>query len=565
MPKKRKSPGLSAINKALAIALNLDCADPSRTKENLRMFRQTIGDNIQSRKIPSFYDLKEGQGMISVLAEAYNARMTHVATIRNIMLRFWIENKLCYCLTPESLSFIDDVFHVDKMLYSAPQLLERACRIPMYLEFPCNTPYSGAFCGCTVLPKGIAVDTDFYRDLLFVSVIIGGKGGGKLTMAVIPETSVMEMLQTNDVARELEPLYKALLYIGYLLFKMDAMGRAIISYPRQGCEAYEVHPIPFPDWQPEFLEPDGWLRSGFCSSFDYMSPANMKTALHQELCKTVQFSEAIFDFDRPMDERRMHAHHLLYQSVLDWEDCHIVYRYSKRTADLMTNRNLGEVSTKGITSNLLQYMPAPVLAFLLDESEKVILISTCAANTSSGLAVLFVFLSGNKQGANIIPTDKPYMLSITDQEDECCLEVCCALVHLLTILRDNAAKKAFNDHISQGNPETKALVPVEFKSTPPKPRQPSPAGYPQLRTGTPIEAKPLELFRITGKAVRRAPKSETEKYNSWKMVPHIRRRHIHHYWVGHGANRHLEARWVESMKINCKEGANIPTVVREVK
>lgn len=564
MQKKKKSPGLSAINKALAMALSLDCADPSRTKENLRMFRQTIGDEIKSRKIPSFYNLKDGQGMASVLAEAYATGRTHVATIRNIMLRFWSESKLCYCLTPESLPFIDDVFHVDKMLYSAPQLLERACMTPIYLEFPSNTPYSGAFCGCTVLPKSVAASKDHYHDLLFMSAVIR-KAEGSLVMSAMPEVCVEEMFQTNDVAMELAPLYKALLYIGYLLFKKDSIGHAIISYPKQGCEAYEIRPIPFPDWQPEFLEPTGWLRSGLCSGFDYMSPKNMKLALRQELRKTAQFSDVTFAFDRPREERLIHAHHLLYQAILDWEDCHIVYRYSKRTADLMTNRNLSVVSTKGITSDLLQYMPAPVLTLLLDESEKVVLISTCRAETLSGLAMLVVVLSGNKQAANIIPTDKPYEFGMGDRDDELCLGVCCALVHLLTILRDNAAKKAFNDHISQGNSESETLIPVEFKSTPPKPSQSSPAGFQQLRNGTPVEAVPLEMFRITGKAVRRAPKSETEKFNSWKMIPHVRRRHIHHYWVGHGANRHLEARWIESMKINCKENTNIPTVVREVK
>ena len=229
----------------------------------------------------------------------------------------------------------------------------------------------------------------------------------------------------------------------------------------------------------------------------------------------------------------------------------------------MSNKNLGEVTTKGISSDLLQFMPARTLVFLMEDAGSIGIVSTCKASSGQGLLIMPI-INGHGD-AVVVNADSPYRLNPDKTEDETFLQILCAVVHLLTILKENALKKALKDYVSQGNPDTKALVPVEFKQ--PALRQPSgnsPDTSP-LRIGASVNDMPLQMFSITGKCVRRVSRAETEKYNSWKMTPHVRRRHLHHYWVGKGADRHLEARWLEPMKINNTDSDAIPTVIRKVK
>jgi len=564
MAKKKKPQGLSAMNRALATGLRLEGNNPAGLKDKLKAFRQTLDKQIEERKIPSFSKLIEGYGMKDVIRNVYlgpDGTGSEIQFLRNVMLRFWDRNKLWFRITAETMTFLDSTFFPDKMLFSGPLLIEKAVTMPIYVEFPTGSPVSGAFCGCTVLPEEIVEREILFENLLFETILIQDQQG-RLMLTAMPNLSAEELFATNDIIKQFSGLYKVLLYIGYLLFKTDSAGTALVPYPMQNCDAYEVHPIPFHDWQPEYLEDNGWMRSGLCSFFQFLSRKNMMDFFAGKIAAGSRFSGAVFTHNRPTSEINSHLKYLFRCTAYEWEQYHIIYRYKQEVSDLLTNQNLGAISTKGIPADLLQYMPTSSLLFYLDNSPAIAFVSTWITDGPSGLGILISTISHKSVRTILIDADTPYKASSNSTGDELQLSVCCAFFHLLTLLKENAMKKAFRDQISKGNPDSESLVPVEFRSA--APRSPKTVNSSLLRIGAPVEDVPLSVFNITQKSVRRTPKKETDKFNTYKMVPHVRRRHLHHYWVGKGENRRLEARWLAPMRINSPDSAAVPTVVRDV-
>ena len=563
MSKKKKSPGLSSMNRAIALAINVDVNNAVKAREEIQRFRKYAESTIKDMDISSFFEMNDNSSVKRTSKELFfncGAGETDIQTLRFLLLGFWDKERICYLVSKEALSFIDANFPPEEMNLSASGLMEVLCKQPIYLEFPPDFPLTGAFVGCSSVPDEISPSTRIHHQF-FASLIY--KEGAEILFSAIINASTEEFFRGTFPNESSRFLYKVIFYIGYLLSKRDSSGMALIPYPKQGCEAYEVRPITYEDWSPEYLEENGWMRTGLCSYFGYLSRKNMITDFAGRVELGSRFSDMAVTAGRSEKETMEHLQYLVLRAVLEWENYRVVYKYSKDTETLMSNRNLGEVTTKGISSDLLQYMPARTLVFLMEEAGGIAIISTCKATSGQGLLIMPI-VDGHGD-AVVINADSPYRIDPDKTDDQIFLQILCAVVHLLSILKENAMKKAFKDRMSQGNPDAKALVPVEFKhSILHQPSGSSPDTSP-LRVGAPVGDVPLQLFNLTGKCVRRAPKAETEKFNTWKMTPHVRRRHLHHYWVGKGADRHLEARWLEPMKINNTDSDTIPTVIRNVK
>ena len=562
MARKKKSPGLSSLNRAIALAINVDANNAPKARECIQSFRKNAESTIKSMNIPTFFEINKNSSVKQISRELLNfgSDETGVQLMRSLLFGFWDKGRICYSISTETLSFMDANFPIEEMEFSAPDLIETLCRHPVYLEFPQGSPLVGAFLGCARIPEEISLAKNSRHQLLASLIYVDG---AEVLLSVIINESVKKIFNGVFPNESSRFLYKAIFYIGYLLLKKDSSEISLVSYPKQGCDAYEVRPIPYKDWNPEFLEEHGWMRTGLCSVFGYLSRENMISDFAGKVEMGSRFSDMAVTAGRSEKETAEHLQYLVFRAILEWEAYRVVYKYSKNTETLMSNRNLGEVTTKGISSDLLQFMPARTLVFLMEDAGSIGIVSTCKASSGQGLLIMPI-INGHGD-AVVVNADSPYRLNPDKTEDETFLQILCAVVHLLTILKENVLKKAFKDYVSQGNPETKALVPVEFKQ--PALRQPSgnsPDTSP-LRIGASVNDMPLQMFSITGKCVRRVSRAETEKYNSWKMTPHVRRRHLHHYWVGKGADRHLEARWLEPMKINNTDSDAIPTVIRKVK
>jgi len=562
MARKKKSPGLSSLNRAIALAINVDANNAPKARECIQSFRKNAESTIKSMNIPTFFEINKNSSVKQISRELLNfgSDETGVQLMRSLLFGFWDKGRICYSISTETLSFMDANFPVEEMEFSAPDLIETLCRHPVYLEFPQGSPLVGAFLGCARIPEEISLAKNSRHQLLASLIYVDG---AEVLLSVIINESVKKNFNGVFPNESSRFLYKAIFYIGYLLLKKDSSEISLVSYPKQGCDAYEVRPIPYKDWSPEFLEEHGWMRTGLCSVFGYLSRENMISDFAGKVEMGSRFSDMAVTAGRSEKETAEHLQYLVFRAILEWEAYRVVYKYSKNTETLMSNKNLGEVTTKGISSDLLQFMPARTLVFLMEDAGSIGIVSTCKASSEQGLLIMPI-INGHGD-AIVVNADSPYRLSPDKADDEVFLQILCALVHLLTILKENVLKKAFKDYVSQGNPETKALVPVEFKQSTLRQSSGNSPDTSPLRIGASVNDMPLQMFNITGKCVRRVSRAETEKYNSWKMTPHVRRRHLHHYWVGKGADRHLEARWLEPMKINNTDSDAIPTVIRKVK
>lgn len=77
---------------------------------------------------------------------------------------------------------------------------------------------------------------------------------------------------------------------------------------------------------------------------------------------------------------------------------------------------------------------------------------------------------------------------------------------------------------------------------------------------------PVDVYNITPRTVKKMPRKEIASRGGFRMSPHIRQSHPHNYWVGKGKDKHLEVRYLKSIKVNAGKKDFMPTtVVRNVK
>lgn len=58
------------------------------------------------------------------------------------------------------------------------------------------------------------------------------------------------------------------------------------------------------------------------------------------------------------------------------------------------------------------------------------------------------------------------------------------------------------------------------------------------------------------------PNNSTKKSSGWKMRPHLRRAHWHHFWKGSGSNRELILKWIPPVFVNKDLGGSITTITK---
>ena len=86
----------------------------------------------------------------------------------------------------------------------------------------------------------------------------------------------------------------------------------------------------------------------------------------------------------------------------------------------------------------------------------------------------------------------------------------------------------------------------------------------EFREGYSLPVNSTRVYDVTERTVRQTKYKEFVSRTGWHMCPHIRRGHVHRFWVGTGENRHLEALQLDEIRVNCKD-KNPQAVVHAIK
>lgn len=580
--KKKKRP-FSATDKAIIQAMNWNVDSPEQLRENKQNLKQKSADLMSTLGMQKIAD---SSGVIDKRVCDYIASISiqnaskpdiiYAALLRTILLGSWLQHKVVYHVNKATIEFIQSLHLAENLWQNALQLWGKVLSTPLYIETPGMPGMSGCFVGLHhILPPEVQPlhDSTGERCANLFVLPIGNDADYLSSMCPCGMTVAETAKSTQDnVKSDATNMYIAILtYIAYYGTMCDAMGSVLFPDFGKPYQYYDVKPIPFADSIPDFTTGSGWVAAGLCNLMGYIGRQNMQANICNALHTTDDDSGlpplVKIDEQGICDGQEISIATL--RSVLDWENCKVVYQFSMETAETLYNKHADTISLSGFCDTL-RYMPHNAIVLSNSDDRSIILIFRCKAQYVTGKIYDGVVMAALNTGDSAPPiaifTSSPNDNCLIYQEASPCysmINTAPVLYHILTVMQKRAQKRITQDIMSCGIPDTTALVPIEERT--PHKASTSQKEEMNLRYGQNICEPSFELHEVTARTVKRIPQKDAILRGGWKMIPHIRRRHPHRYWVGKGEKRHLETRWLEPMHIHGDKKDKMATVVHQIK
>jgi len=587
---KKKSTQLSSLQKAFGIAAKFPSLQPNEFRNILVKFKR---NNAENRK--KFGYQESSAAMPQQDASNYqNWKILRQADkfsffcsfVRDLMLEDWYQKKRVFVCSDKLIKYVIHEFPFEYLSQRLDEWLFQISRAPIYLEFS-----DGLTIPEQATQEGDTVPSQVLQGAFFGQCYIQNEEfmNGKLSHAIIgvqvshgtqlmsihcnPLYTIKDYFSCNKYDTYQDITMAILAYLSFVYGKEDAIGTALIPKTRQGtAECYDVQPIPFLDSIPNKHDPTSVIVAGLCTSLGYLSRHNMSAQLKKARDKMP--ADITYNFqalDMGADENSiLFLRRKTCDMILMWEQYRIIYQYDEVTAAALKNKYLEDISLWGFPKDLLRYFPQDVIILHQPYSSQIVLMSISDiidsnGNNSNGIMVASVVDDDIRMG--MFPVDS-VVQGIQGPEDtiDLTLDSICVLYHILAVYKEKALKKIVKDVLTAGNPTSTDLVTIqqqpEISHVPVDATlEQEPLAY---RVGQVIENAPFELFSVTQKTVKRQRQEEKKIRMGWKVTPHVRRPHPHRYWVGHGAEKHLEVRWLDRMQIHKDKTAD-KTTLHQVK
>lgn len=569
--RKKKNTPLSSVMKAFAIAGNFPAKSPSEIRATLPEFKNKYQSYLDALQIEAPFSqvtrTSANQHTIDKLYAKENFTL-FLGFTRDLILGYWLSNKLVYKISPEIYDFLDKEFKIEHIPTDSNELFKQACEKPLYIELPPGSPVTGFFCGCTYfLSEKLGAQKDGNDVPVFTTCLVNDTGSSMM-IHHHPDATIKECIKNkaeNEPYEEVRTIvYKLIAYIGYISGKSDAPGTVLI----QGNEpypCYTVLPIPFKDSLVDFTSPIGWIQSGMCNQFGFLSRQNMVNDFIASLRGTTP-SDYVVDFGQSKMGTLLP---LLYLAVLAWEEHKVVYQYSTNVGLATIDQYYEGFLANGVPSRLIDYIPHQTTVLVNSDTGDLSILSICQVNPGP-LGIFYVAFHGRDYYMTVFPFDmSPQGNWEFDLKSvPTIFSPIYTFIHILTVMERKAVKKEISNLYHDG-------VPKPGTPTPPKVK---PLDYiqkdaPILRMGGDIAGDsalfltvPVDIYSITPRTIKKMPRKEVASRCGFRMSPHIRQAHPHNYWVGKGKDKHLEVRYLRSIKVNADKKDFMPTtVVRSVK
>lgn len=577
MPKKKKNAhSPTTLDKAFAISNGYSLSNPVTAEENRKSIRAAAKKLMQSLGIETPNAYAQDTPAKRRLYEKVHDKdqvSDYCNIIRTIMLGYWDVNKVVYRIEPETVRFLNEQFKIEQLSMPFFALIEKVCGKPIFIEMRGHQELLGFFCGVTRLHNKSfrAKPEDENEPKLVISMV--KTSNAQIFIYRRPKMLVREYFSNmdEDSGWHEQLAVRLLVYIGFLLCMRDAERDTLIRMSGKSHPYYQVFPIPYKDSLPDFSTPGGWIASGLCNYFGYLNRHTMVREI-QEVLRNSEYTpkRPLRLYDSSIDETITEA---TLAAVLEWEQHKVVFQYDTATKHKLINKYFSSLRYMRMPSDLLAYMPYRTLLLTQSERDFTALVTRHAIHIDGepkpSEALILVLLNAIEPVIAIMPCDCDEYYSTTplDITQDDMPSLMCALTHVLQVFKtkaeNNAAKAAAHESNACVPTSVHARTPSEERVAPELDDKPSTG----IRGGYRIVDEYEEdvvLFDLTPRTVKRAHREDAQKRCGYKMIPHTRRRHPHHYWVGSGDDRHLEVRWLEPMRINASDKGIKTTTIHEL-
>lgn len=568
---KKKNTPLSSVMRAFAIAGNFPAKSPSEFRALLPGFKEKYQSYLDALQIEAPYSkitrTSANQNVIDKFCARENFTLFSGLT-RDLILGYWLSNKLIYKIAPETLQFLENEFKIEYIDTDSNELIRCACEKPLYIELPAGSPVSGFFCGCTYLiSEKLGAQIEDSDIPVFTTCLIEDTSS-HMIIHRSPHTTIKFCMDDKDVDEPFKDvraiIFRLIAYIAYISDKSDAPGTVLIQ-GKEPYPCYTVLPIPFKDSLVDFTSPIGWIQSGMCNHFGFLSRQNMVADFVASLKETTP-ADFILDFGKSKMDSLLP---LLYRAVLSWEEHKVVYQYTSDVGLAAIGQYSQDFLANGISSHLVDYMPHQTIVQVNSDTGKLSMSSLCQINPGS-LGILHVAFFGSDYYMSVLPFDMSPQSNpeFDPQKVPRLFSPIYTFIHILKVLERKTAKKEICNLYHDD-----ALTPGVLAQPKVKPLDYVPKEAPILRIGGDIAGDssllltvPVDIYNVTSRTVKKMPRKEVASRCGFRMSPHIRQAHPHNYWVGKGKDKHLEVRYLKSIKVNAGKKDFMPTtVVRSVK
>lgn len=544
---KKKSTQINSLDKSVGRMAGIDTHNPAEFRRCMDTFKERYRDYAEALGLtedPTQPPQNTWESRRLLRCACTDGTLAeYISVVRALLIGHWLSHRVIYTFTPEALDFIDNTLRIQDFGINMRILQEVALRQPIYIETPAGSPVPKAFMG---------------RVAFFHDEIVGKKKphpsefccytnldidrGCYAALSMSANDSVHDAMQPqgrdkDEYGAELAFVLKLVAYIGYMRVLQDAGPLTFIEEPIRNGVRYRVRPIHTDSILSDETTPNGWVRAGLAPIMGYFDRKNMLRDFQRESGKHPSQVEI-----RAGEEDS--AAVLLRRMTLKWESQRNIYSFSSDIAMCIAQDAAKPLMSEGISSDLLEYMPYQVIVLVPEDSAIFSAAMVTRCTLEGGRSGIFVSIlgRGNCPDTFCCPENEPLM----DGDEVRCLEdigadillSLCLFSHILQVLKTKTLRR----------------IGDRKESTPQPPRAPSENQVPEapvVRQGGDIsDTVPIAMFDLTKRTVKRVTQKEAARRGGWRMIPHVRRRHPHRYWVGKGADKHLEIRWLESMNIN---------------
>lgn len=586
--KKRKVSSLSRMDKALMQAYQYKNQTPDGFKIMVADCKNKYNDlagrlGVVKKPSEEIQYSQEGRRYVSEMQENTGDELRTLTMLRDFILGYWVKHKIAYRIPKETVDFIENEFKVEYLKVPMKELLETALQEPIYIELDTAVGPQEMFAGAgpfllDILSKGqrdcalmLSFLTNDEADQDYIRLL--GTNADDLVSAHIESLKQGEEEDIGNDGRYASEAYvrmiKIIAYIGFVATRKDCYGSVIVEDMSKAYKSFKLLPIPYKDSIPDLSVSGGWISAGLCHHMGYLDRNHMRKDLEETVAGSGISSKHLFV--RQAGDRINSDEVVQFASrmILDWEYEKTVYQYEDSTAEKLWDKYAEEVCLDGIPDELMRYMPYETVVLSSVDSGQISLISQCSMQNTSGKVKnsLFVCIIGNGAPETTIieadcPIQETYGLTAHPVKRlNLTLNVLVILYHVLKVMQQKALKRALRPEPEPLPPDSTALVPVGMKERIEPREHPDTA----LFQGYVVEEEPLRLMDVTLRTVKTVPYKQVAARVGWKMRPHVRRAHLHHYWVGHGEDKHLIERHLERIRINCGNGKAQPTTIHEIR
>lgn len=585
MGKQKKKQTLNSLQRAFATAAKFPSISADTFKKIFSEFEERTLDDQKCLGYDngiSEFPLRNDKTMSAWSKMLQAENMQQLSGFgRDAMLLSWYRNKRVFSFPKETIEYITEKFPFQYLSGKLDYSLYKMSKKPIYLEFPDGVLVSeqvldddkiapsgtiqGAFIGQFCAANEALSKNYFARYTIGVEM---GTGRQFVWMHNTENAKISEVVEETFENEFQRIILFLITYLNFLYDKKDAIGTALIPKKKSGAtEYYEVRPVPENSAIPKKGDPNSIVVAGLCSSFGFLFRENLAKrliessndlwAIYQDnLSKNSNDGEAI---------AAAFAKYSSVKMIIDWEHYRSIYQYSQKTVDTAFEKYQDLLFLFGFPVDLLKYFPQNTIILHNPNDNFFAMVALIHQTHEKNPKIIVLSPTDDNIFISLCPTDHTLISILGEANDQLpeYLGLLCVLYHILTVYKQRALKKTVHDTLTSGNPATTDLVPVpppqKVYHVPPDNKEIpyDPLAY---RYGEAIESAPFELFSVTPKTVKRQRDEEKKIRMGWKVTPHVRRPHPHRYWVGHGANKRLVVRWLDSIRIHPEQTAKKATL-----